>query len=92
MELRPFDEEDWFAFAGCNSQNPFIGYCRDFTLVVDASHVEVYRQAWPSADPYSMTWIFPDIGTAMLFALSVRGGEPDNILDLKAQEAGGRLM
>lgn len=88
IELRPFDEEDWFAFAGCESDNPLIAYCRDFVLVLDGDRAEIYRES----ASYTRTWTFPDHGTAMLFALSVRGVEPDHILDLKAEAATGRLI
>ncbi len=95
INLKPFDEEDWFAFAGCDSKNPMVAYCKDFTLVLDGDHAEVHRmdctgdERWAS---YNRTWAFPDHGTAMIFALSVRGTEPDHILDLKAQAAAGRIV
>lgn len=88
IELRPFDEEDWFSYAGCESENPMIAYCRDFVLILDGEHTEIYRQA----SSYMQHWTFPDHGTAMLFALSVRGTEPDHILDLKASTAAGKLI
>jgi len=96
IELRPFDGEDWFAYAGCQSESPLIAYCKDFTLVLDDYIVEVYRQIHAAAgdigSSYNLTWEFPDHGTAMLFAMSVRGTEPDGILDLKAQAVAGKLI
>ena len=94
IDLRPFDEEDWFAFAGCESENPLIAYCRDFTLVVDDTYVEVCVGEVPIERlTGDLTWKFPDHGTAMLFALSIRGTEPANILDLKAMAtAGSRII
>lgn len=92
LMLRPFDEEDWFAFAGCDSKNPLVAYTREFTLVVDDARVEVHRQPFQEdGGCYCLSWEFPDVGTAMLFALSLRGVEPDEILRLKAQATGGRL-
>ena len=88
IELRPFDGQDWFAFAGCESENPMIAYCKDFVFVLDGDVVEIYRET----QCYVRTWTFPDHGAAMLFALSVRGTEPDRILDLKAQAAAGKLI
>lgn len=88
IELRPFDKEDWFTFAGCESEDPMIAYCRDFVFILDGEHTEIYREA----SSYMRHWTFPDRGTAMLFALSVRGTEPDNILDLKAEAAAGKLI
>lgn len=88
IELRPFDKEDWFAFAGCESEDPMIAYCRDFVFILDGEHTEIYREE----TSYMRTWTFPDRGTAMLFALSVRGVEPDHILDLKAAAAAGKLI
>lgn len=94
IELRPFDEEDWFAFAGCESNNPLIAYCRDFTLLVDGTYIEVYlSEALSEAVGVgNLTWKFPDHGTAMLFALDIRGTEPAHILDLKAQAAAGSRL
>lgn len=94
IDLKPFDEEDWFAYAGCESENPLIAYHRDFTLVVDDTYVEVYLELEVGGVRLTgnLTWKFPDHGTAMLFALSVRGTEPDDILDLKAQAAAGKLI
>lgn len=93
IELRPFDGEDWFAYAGCQSESPLIAYCKDFTLVLDDYIVEVCRSSAPGRrSGYNLTWEFPDHGTAMLFAMSVRGTEPDGILDLKAQAAAGKLL
>lgn len=89
IELRPFDEEDSFAFAGCESENPMIAYCRDFTLVVGGERAGIYRES--ASWTRTRTWTFPDHGTAMLFVLSVRGVEPDHILDLKAEATTGRL-
>ena len=92
INLKPFDEEDWFAFAGCDSKNPLIAYHRDFTLVVDDTYVEVYLSEGGTSCVRltgNLTWKFPDHGTAMIFALSVRGTEPDDILDLKARAAAG---
>lgn len=88
MELRHFDKEDWFAYAGCETENPMIAYCRDFVFILDGEHTEIYREA----SSYMRTWTFPDCGAAMLFALSVMGTEPDHILDLKAEAAAGRLI
>lgn len=94
IELRPFDKEDWFTYAGCESENPMIAYCKDFTLVLDGEFVEVYRQTHTTdiGSSYSLTWKFPDHGTAMLFTLSVRGVEPNHILDAKAAVAGGQMV
>lgn len=93
MELRHFDRDDWSAFAGCESESPLIAYSETFTLVVDDTYVEIYL-----AGDYgvrltgNLTWKFPDRGTAMLFALSVRGTEPSDIMDLKADVYGGRSV
>ena len=92
VELRPFDEEDWYAFAGCESQVPLVAYHRDFTLVVDGTYVEVYLHEGGQDSvrlTSNLTWKFPDHGTALLFALDVRGTEPDDILDLKARAVAG---
>jgi len=92
--LRPFNEEDHgrFSFTRCNSKNPLVAYTREFTLVVDDVHIDVLHESCAAGECYSMTWEFPDAGTAMLFALSLRGGEPDEILCLKAQELAGLMI
>lgn len=95
-ELRPFDEEDWYTFAGCESKAPLVAYHRDFTLIVDGTYVEVYHSEGGAGGVRlagNLTWKFPDHGTAMLFAMGIRGTEPDDILDLKARAvAGSRII
>jgi len=39
--LRPFDKEDWYAFAGCEDPNPQIWTDRLTTLIVTLTTVEV---------------------------------------------------
>jgi len=93
LVLRPFEAEDWLTYAGCVSERPLIAETDDFTLIVDDDHVEVHRHVGlSSSEHYNLMWLFPDVGPAMLFALSVRGVEPDAILKMKASEAGGRLL
>jgi len=91
LMLRPFDEEDWFLFSGCDSPEPLVAHTKDYSLVLDGTRVEVYRQPFQGNEPYCLSWEFVDVGTAMLFVLSLRGLEPDEILRLKAQATGGRL-
>lgn len=94
-ELRPFSKEDWRAFTGCESESPLIAHLRDFTLVVDGTYVEVYLHEGGyegSRLAGNLTWKFPDHGTAMLFALDIRGTEPDHILDLKARVVVGNRI
>ena len=88
MELRPFDRDDWHAYSGCESENPLIAYSETYTLIVDGDHVGTDRMT--DSGSYMSTWRFPDAGTAMLFALSIRGIEPSDIMDLKAGVYGGR--
>lgn len=40
-QFAPFTEADWYAFAGCESETPFIGYNGDFTIVIDGETVNV---------------------------------------------------
>jgi hypothetical protein len=40
-EFKPFNENDWEAFAGCDSKNPLIGYTNNMTIVIDGDIVNV---------------------------------------------------
>jgi len=40
-QFSPFTEADWFAFAGCESDDPVIGYNGDFAIVVDGDTVNI---------------------------------------------------
>ena len=40
-EFKPFDHYDWDAFAGCESENPFIGYYGEFTIVIDGELINI---------------------------------------------------
>jgi hypothetical protein len=40
-QFAPFTDYDWYAFAGCASATPFIGYNGDFTIVIDDETVNV---------------------------------------------------
>ncbi len=37
VELCPFTDHDWSAFAGCTSKEPFIGESDEWIVVVDGS-------------------------------------------------------
>jgi len=38
-EFSPFTDADWEAFAGCESENPLIGYNGSFTIVIDGEEL-----------------------------------------------------
>lgn len=40
-KFEPFNEGDWFCFAGCETKNPLIGYYNDFTLVIDGGLLNI---------------------------------------------------
>ena len=40
-EFKPFDKMDWDAFSGCESDNPFIGYSDEFTIVLDGHLINI---------------------------------------------------
>jgi hypothetical protein len=72
VKLRDFDKDDWAAYAGCETDTPFIGHGKDFTVIVDGRWVEVHPQDdLTSAHPFR----FPAPGMAVAFALSLRGTE-----------------
>ncbi len=39
--FKPFDKADWDAFAGCESENPYIGYLMEFTIVIDGDMINI---------------------------------------------------
>ena len=43
-EFKPFDKYDWDAFAGCESENPFIGYYGEFTIVIDGDMINIIHE------------------------------------------------
>jgi hypothetical protein len=48
--MRPFDKDDWSAFAGCESSHPMIGEYKsilneDFVVVLDGDTVLVLHEA-----------------------------------------------
>ncbi len=66
--LRPFDDTDWMAFAGCENENPWIAYkdeaiCDGFActavVVVDGPVVQVYFE-----DPDQGTQFFGVVNRA----------------------------
>lgn len=40
-QFKPFDRDDWYAFAGYESENPLIGYYEEFTIVIDGDQINV---------------------------------------------------
>ena len=43
-EFLPFTRADWDAFAGCETENPLIGYFGQFTIVVDGGLVNIVHE------------------------------------------------
>ena len=39
--FKPFDKVDWYTFAGCESDNPLIGYYNDFCIVLDGNNINI---------------------------------------------------
>jgi len=40
-QFKPFTEGDWYTFAGCESENPLIGYDGEFAIVIDGETVNI---------------------------------------------------
>lgn len=40
-QFRPFTEGDWYAFAGCESENPLISEADHYCIVIDGNTVNV---------------------------------------------------
>jgi hypothetical protein len=45
VTFRSFDDSDWSAWAGCESENPMIGESEDgtLTIIVDGNSITVYE-------------------------------------------------
>ena len=43
-EFRPFSEDDWACFAGCESQNPLIGFNGIYAIVIDSGDVNIIAE------------------------------------------------
>jgi hypothetical protein len=81
VELRHFSQGDWLAFLGCETASPLIGRCGEVTIVIDGPYVEMFDDGGDIPGG----WKFPDHGTAVLFAMGLRGDEaPDQIRDRAA--------
>lgn len=45
-QMRKFDQADWDAFAGCESEDPLIGAADGgFILIIDGRYLQVYDDA-----------------------------------------------
>jgi|688.fasta_scaffold2305393_2 hypothetical protein len=40
-EFKPFTNADWDVFAGCETENPLIGFDGEFCLVIDGNNVNI---------------------------------------------------
>ena len=40
-EFKPFTKADWYAFSGCESDNPYIGYLMEFSIVIDGEYINI---------------------------------------------------
>ena len=40
-QFRPFEEADWWAFAGCESKEPMIGETDEYIIVLDGAQVNI---------------------------------------------------
>lgn len=52
MELKPFAKEDWYAFSGCESENPFICYKGQWTFILDENVAVAYEELKDNASAY----------------------------------------
>ena len=41
-QFRPFTQDDWDCWAGCDSAEPMIAYTDEFTLIIDGDVLQVY--------------------------------------------------
>ena len=54
-EFRPFTQGDWYAFAGCESKNPFICETDEYCIVIDGNNVNmVYHEDMYGGELYSL--------------------------------------
>lgn len=42
-QFRPFDKNDWMAWSGCNTEEPFIGEFEDIVVILDGDAVVFNR-------------------------------------------------
>lgn len=84
MELRHFSRSDWYAFMCCKTASPLIGRCGELTIVIDGPHVEMFDDGGDCPGG----WRFPDHGTAVLFALGLRGDESADQIRARAAALG----
>jgi hypothetical protein len=47
-EFVPFTDTDWQAWAGCESENPLIGYTPDYIIIIDGETIFVQSNEEPS--------------------------------------------
>jgi len=40
--FRPFDNNDWDGFNGCETENPMIGESENTIIIIDGNAIEVY--------------------------------------------------
>ena len=43
-EFRDFDDNDWQAFLGCESEKPRIGFYKNYTIVIDGDTVNIIAE------------------------------------------------
>lgn len=43
-KFEPFTYGDWQAFMGCESENPYIGYNGEYTIVIDGDTVNIIAE------------------------------------------------
>lgn len=76
-KFKPFTDEDWQAFAGCESDEPWIfysyapgtNYLVGMTVILDGTHVEAYYEAEYSYLPSWVMMDFESLTDAVDFAI-----------------------
>lgn len=43
-DFQPFSQGDWYAFAGCESDNPYIGCHNGYIIVIDGDKVNIVHE------------------------------------------------
>ena len=78
MDLREFENGDWYAWAGVESVDPLIGESEELTCIVDGPALGLYRINdrcdTLGCETYTLVET-PCRGTAMLVAMGLRGNE-----------------
>ena len=92
MKLRTFEDHDYWAWAGVETDSPLIGESDSLICVIDGEHLHLSCLNDPEDSLGCEQFIvakMPSHGVAMLFALGLRGDETSEEMNAIMKEWGG---